>query len=399
MNSIKIWGLAAGALLALSSIGLPAHAEKKYDPGASDTEIKIGQTMSYSGAAASYGTFGRVMTAYFKMVNEHGGINGRKITLISLDDGFSAPKTVEMTRKLVESEGVLFMCCSMGTGPNAAVQKYLNNKKIPQLFALSGATRFADGERYPWTTGFSPTYMDEGREAARYILRNKPDAKIALLYQNDDSGRDTIAGFKDGLGAENLKMIVSDQTYEPTDATVTSQIRQAKASGANAFFDNTAAKFTAQSIRIAHDIGWSPLHVTTNNSSSITQVIQPAGMENSQGLVAGKFIKEPTDPQWDDDPRMKEWRDWMTKYYPDGQQTDWWNVYGYLVAETLAQVLRQAGDELTRENILKQALSLDKESPYLLPGLSLQTSPTNRSAVSKLRYYRFEGEQWVPIKE
>ncbi|MGE4238826.1 ABC transporter substrate-binding protein [Ramlibacter sp.] len=392
--------LLASAFIALA---LPAFAQqggpKKYGPGVTDTEIKIGQTMSYSGAAATYGTFGRVMVAYFKELNDKGGINGRKINLMSVDDGFSPPKTVEMTRKLVESDNVLFMCCSMGTGPNASVQKYLNDRKVPQVFVLSGATRFTDAKTAPWTMSFSPTYIDEGREAARYILRTKPNAKIALLYANDDSGKDTAIGFKEGLGADKVKMIVSEQTYEVTDATIDSQIRQAKASGADAFFDSTAAKFTAQAIRIAHDIGWQRLHVTTNNSSSIAQVLQPAGFDKSQGLVAGKFIKEPTDKQWDNDPRMKAWRDWMTKNYPEGLKTDWWNVYGYMVAETLANVIRTAGNDLTRENIMKIALSMNYDSPYLLPGLKIQTSPTVRSAVNKLRYYRFQGDQWMMIKE
>jgi ABC-type branched-subunit amino acid transport system substrate-binding protein len=392
--------LLAGAAIALACASLPAAAEKKYGPGVSDTEIKIGQTMSYSGAAATYGTFGRAMVAYFKMLNEQGGINGRKINLISVDDGYTPPKTVEMTRRLVESDGVSFICCSMGTGPNAAVQKYLNDHKVPQLFVLSGATRFADGKHWPWSMSFSPTYMVEGAEAARYILKSKPNAKIALLYNNDDSGRDTAAGFKQGLGPELAKkMIVSEQTYEATDATVDSQIRQAKASGADAFFDNTAAKFTAQSIRIAHDIGWNPLHVTTNNSSSIAQVIEPAGFDNSQGLVAGKFIKDPTDPKWENDPAMKQWREWMTKYYPEGQKNDWWNVYGYMAAQTLAQLIRECGDDLTRENIMKHALNINMESPLMLPGLKLQTTPDSRSVVSRLRQFRFEGKQWVLINE
>ncbi len=402
MDCLKRKTALAGAVLAVALAALPATAQqgpKRYGPGASDTELKIGQTMSYSGAAASYGTFGRVMTAYFKMINEQGGINGRKISLMSVDDGFSPPKTVEMTRQLVESDNVLFICCSMGTGPNASVQKYLNDRKVPQMFVLSGATRFTDAKTAPWSMSFSPTYMDEGREAARYIIRTNPNAKIALLYQNDDSGKDTAIGFKEGLGPDRVKQIVSEQTYEATDATIDSQIRQAKAAGADAFFDNTAAKFTAQSIRIAHDIGWKALHVTTTNSSSIAQVLEPAGFDKSQGLVAGKYIKEPTDSQWDNDPRMKQWRDWMTRYYPEGQKTDWWNVYGYMVAETLAHVIRAAGNDLTRENIMKLALSLDVESPYLLPGLKIQTSPTVRSAVNKLRYYRFEGKQWVLLKE
>src|SRR5581483_12231754 len=325
-----------------------AHAEKKYDPGASDTEIKIGQTMPYSGPASPYGQIGKAQAAYFQMINEQGGINGRKIKFISLDDSYSPPKTVEQTRKLVEQEQVLLLFNSLGTAPNTAIHKYVNQKKIPHLFVASGATKWGDPKNYPWTMGWQPNYQTEARAYAVYILKNLPNAKIAVLYQNDDYGKDYLQGFHDGLGDKAAKMIVKEVSYETTDPTVDSQIVTLKASGADVFFNITTPKFAAQAIRKAYDIGWHPVHFLNNVSISTATVLKPAGLEKAKGLISVGYGKDITDPQWQNGQDYKDYVAWLNKYMPGAKLDDANNGYGYLTAMTLVHVLKACGDNLTR---------------------------------------------------
>jgi len=394
----KLAILAAGALLA-GALALPAAAQKKYDPGASDREIKIGNTNPYSGPASAYGTIGKTIAAYFRMVNEQGGINGRKINFISYDDGYSPPKTVEMARKLVEQDEVLFLFQTLGTPSNTAIHKYMNAKKVPQLFVATGATKWNDPKNFPWTMGWQPNYQTEARIFAQYVLKSKPDAKIAVLYQNDDYGKDYLKGFEDGLGAKK-SMIVAKASYEVADPTVDSQIVQLKASGADVFFNISTPKFAAQAIRAAYDTGWKPLHLLNNVSSSVGSVLTPAGLDKSVGVITTQYGKDPTDPQWDNDAGMNRWRAFMKKYYPDGNLTDASNVYGYAVSQTLHQVLRQAGDNLTRENIMRQAANLkDFETDTGLPGMRINTSPTDFAPIQQMRLARFSGKTWVLFGE
>ena len=338
--------------------GARRAAQKKYDPGASDTEIKIGNTNPYSGPASAYGTIGKTIDAYFKKVNAEGGINGRKINFISYDDGYSPPKTVEQVRKLVESDEVLLVFQPLGTPPNTAIQKYMNAKKVPQLFVATGATKWGDPKNFPWTMGWQPNYQSESRIYAKYILENHPNGKIGILYQNDDYGKDYVKGFKDGLGDKAKTMIVSELPYETTDPTVDSQIVNLKASGADIFFNVTTPKFAAQAIKKAAEIGWKPVHVLNKVSNSVGAVLKPAGVENSDGILTTGYLKDQTDPQWKDDAGFKEWIAFMDKYYPEGDKTSSFTGYGYSVAQTLVQVLKQCGDNLTRENVMKQAASL-----------------------------------------
>ena len=394
----KLAILAAGALLA-GALALPAAAQMKYDPGASDREIKIGNTNPYSGPASAYGTIGKTIAAYFRMVNEQGGINGRKINFISYDDGYSPPKTVEMARKLVEQDEVLFLFQTLGTPSNTAIHKYMNAKKVPQLFVATGATKWNDPKNFPWTMGWQPNYQTEARIFAQYVLKSKPDAKIAVLYQNDDYGKDYLKGFEDGLGAKK-SMIVAKASYEVADPTVDSQIVQLKASGADVFFNISTPKFAAQAIRAAYDTGWKPLHLLNNVSSSVGSVLTPAGLDKSVGVITTQYGKDPTDPQWDNDAGMNRWRAFMKKYYPDGNLTDASNVYGYAVSQTLHQVLRQAGDNLTRENIMRQAANLkDFETDTGLPGMRINTSPTDFAPIQQMRLARFSGKTWVLFGE
>jgi branched-chain amino acid transport system substrate-binding protein len=384
----------------VAAAALTAAAEKKYDTGASDTEIKIGQTKPYSGPASAYGTAGRVQLGYFEKLNAEGGINGRKVRLISLDDAFTPPKTVEQTRKLVEQEGVLLVFNSNGTAANSAVQKYLNAKKVPQLFVSSGASKFGDPQHFPWTMGWLPSYYSEARAYAHYILKNRPDAKIAVLYQNDDFGKDYLNGLHDGLGEKGRKLIVSELSYELSDPTVDSQVVSLKSSGADTFVNITTAKFSAQAIRKAYDMGWKPLQFVALPGSSVGQAMLPAGPEKGVGAITVGFVKDPTDPQWDNDPGLKEWRAFMKKYYADGDLHDWYNVYAYAAAQTLVQVLKQCGDELTRENVLKQATSLKNlELPVLLPGIRINTSPSDYHVIKQVQLQRFDGKQWVRFGE
>lgn len=377
-----------------------ALAEKKYDPGASDTEIKVGQTMPYSGPGSTYGAIGKAEVAYFRMINDQGGINGRKVTLMSLDDGYSPPRTVEQIRKLVEQEEVLLVFQNLGTAHNTAIQKYMNAKKVPQLFVASGASKWGDPTNFRWTMGWQAPYQHESHIYAKYLLKNKPDAKIAILYQNDDYGKDYLKGFKEGLGDWAAKMIVAEVTYEATDPTVDSQIVSLQASGADVLFDISIPKFAAQAIRKAYDIGWRPTHIINNVSSSVATVLQTAGLEKSVGVISSQYLKDPTDPAWKDDKAIKDYLAFMKRYNPDGNPDDIFNVYGYAAAQTLAQVLRQCGDDLTRENVMRQAANLkDLEVAGLLPGIRINTSPTDFYPIEQVQLMRFDGTRWVRFGE
>jgi branched-chain amino acid transport system substrate-binding protein len=375
-------------------------AQKKYDPGASDTEIKVGQTMPYSGPASAYGTIGKVEAAYFRKVNDEGGVGGRKINFVSLDDGYSPPKTVEMARRLVEQDQVLLLFQSLGTPSNTAIWQYMNSKKVPQLFVATGATKWNDPTGHPWTMGWQPNYQTETRIYAKHILATKPNAKIAVLYQNDDYGKDYLKGLHDGLGDKAKTMIVSEVSYEVTDATIDSQITQLQASGADVFVNITTPKFAAQAIRKVYDSGWKPVHYLNNVSVGVGSVLKPAGLEKSVGLISSIYGKDPTDPQWDNDPGMIEWRAFMKKYYPEGDLTDAFNVYGYGVARTLVQVLKQCGDNLTRENVMKQAASLKNFDPgTALPGIRINTSASDFAPIEQVQLVKFDGKTWVPFGE
>jgi len=397
MARSKITLLAAiSAMIALAG---PALAQKKYSPGATDSEIKIGNIMPYSGPASAYGTIGRSEAAYFKMINDQGGINGRKINFITLDDGYSPPKAVEQVRKLVEQEEVLLVFQPLGTPSNSAIHQYMNAKKVPQLFVATGATKWGDPEHFSWTMGWQPNYQSEAKVYVKYLLKTKPDAKIGILYQNDDYGKDYLKGIKDGLGDMAAKMIVAEASYEVTDPTVDSQIVTLKGSGADVFFNITTPKFAAQAIRKAYDVDWHPLQFLNNVSISVGSVLTPAGLEKSVGLITDAYLKDPVDPQFMDDPGMKEWRAFMAKYYPDGDIKDNFNVYGYTVAQTLADVLKRCGDNLTRENVMKQAASLDLAPGTLQPGVKISTSPTDFFPIKQMRLQKFDGKTWVAFGE
>ena len=373
----------------------PVSAQKKYDPGASDTEIKVGNINPYSGPASAYGVIGKTIAAYFNKVNAEGGINGRKINFISYDDGYSPPKAVEQARKLVESDEVLLIFQSLGTPSNTAIQKYMNAKKVPQLFVATGATKWGDPEHFPWTMGWQPNYQSESRIYARYILEKYPNAKIGILYQNDDYGKDYIKGLKDGLGAKAASMIVSELPYETTDPTVDSQIISLKASGADIFFNVTTPKFAAQAIRKAAEIGWKPVQFVNNVSASVGSVLKPAGFQNAVGLLSAYYLKDATDPQWKNDPGVKEWVAFMDKYYPGGDKTDGSTYFGYTVAQTMVQVLKQCGDNLTRENVMKEAANLKNlELGMLLPGIKINTGPKDFFPIKQEQMMRFTGERW-----
>ena len=389
---VKLALLLAAVALATS----PAMAQKKAAPGVTDTEIKLGQTMPYSGPASAYGAIGKSEAAYLTMINEQGGVNGRKLNLVSVDDGYSPPKTFEQTRRLIEQENVALIFSSLGTPTGVVVRKYLNDKKVPQLFQASGATFWGDHEHFPWSIGWQPNYQTEGAIYGHYLLQAKPDAKIAVLYQNDDAGRDYFAGFKAGLGeAAAKRMIVAVATYETTDPTLDSQIVTLQGSGADVLFDNTTPKFAAQAIRKIHDVGWKPLHFLMSVATSVSAVMEPAGFEKGQGIITAAYLKDPNDPQWKDDKAYQDWLAFMTKYDPDGNLGDSFNVYGYSVAQTLVQLLKQCGDDLSRDNIIKQAAHLDIELPMLLPGIKVHTSPTDSYPVQRMRLARFEGKQWA----
>jgi branched-chain amino acid transport system substrate-binding protein len=389
---------AALALLAATSSG--ALAQKKYDTGATDTEIKIGNIMPYSGPASAYGVIGKTEEAYFRKINAEGGINGRKINYISYDDAYSPPKTVEQARKLVESDEVLIVFNSLGTPPNTAIQKYLNSKKVPQLFVATGATKWNDPKDFPWTMGWQPNYQSESQIYAKYILKNHPNAKIGILYQNDDYGKDYLKGFKDGLGAKAASLIVMEESYEVSEPTIDSHIVKLKSTGADVFFNITTPKFAAQAIKKNAEIGWKPLHFLNNVSASIGAVMKPAGFENGQDIISSQYLKDPTDPQWKDDAGMKAWNAFLDKYYPEANRADGAVMYGYTVAQGLVHVLKACGDDLTRANVMKQAASLKGlELGGLLPGIKVNTSATDFAPISQVQLVRFKGDTWERFGE
>ena len=390
-----IFRLATGTALAIALSASSAYAQKKYDTGATDTEIKIGQTVPFSGPASAYATIGKTQAAYFKMVNDEGGINGRKINFIQYDDAYSPPKTVEQVRKLVESDEVLLTFQLIGTPPNAAVQKYLNQKKVPQLFAATGASRFTDPKNFPWTMGFNPNYQSEGRIYGKYILANYPNAKIGVLFQNDDLGRDYVTGLKEGLGDKAKTMIVGETSYELTDPTIDSQIVKLKSLGADLFYDASTPKFAAQAIKKIADLAWKPVHILDINATSVGAVMKPAGLENSKGIISVNYGKDPLDPKWKDDAGMKKFFAFMAKYYPEGDKDSSFNTYGFSTAQLLVHVLKAAGDNLTRENVMKQATSLNNVQLDLsLPGIVGSTSPTDYRVNKQLQMMKFDGERW-----
>jgi ABC-type branched-subunit amino acid transport system substrate-binding protein len=393
----KLWtSMLALSVAALTTVPVAAQTVV----GVTATEIKIGNTNPYSGPASAYGTIGKVIGAYFKKVNDEGGINGRKITYITYDDGYAPPKTVEMVRKLVEQDEVAFVFQTLGTPTNSAIHKYVNQQKVPHLFVATGATKWNDPKNFPWTMGFQPNYQTEGRVYAAHVLKNHPDAKVGILYQNDDYGKDYLKGFEDGLGEAAKKMIVLRQSHEVTDPTIDSQIVNLKNSGANVFFNITIPKFAVQAIKKAHDIGWKPVHYLNNVSSSLATVLKPAGLEASRGLITALYMKEVTDPQWRNDKGFQDWVAFMKKYYPEGALDDQSNAYGYNVAILVAYTLKQCGNDLSRENIIRQAANLKNvELPLLLPGIKVNTSSTDHAPIEQEQLARFDGERWVTFGE
>jgi len=393
MRNYRQWLKAVATAGVVAMMASPVAAQKKYDPGASDSEIKIGNINPYSGPASAYGEIGKTIAAYFRKVNDEGGVNGRKINFITYDDGYSPPKTVEQARKLVESDEVLLIFQSLGTPSNTAIQKYMNAKKVPQLFVATGATKWNDPQHFPWTMGWQPNYQSESHIYAEYLLKNHPKGKIGVLYQNDDYGKDYLKGLKDGL---NGKMkIVAEVPYETTDPTVDSQVINLKASGADILFNVATPKFAAQAIKKVAELGWKPVHLLNNVSNSVGSVLKPAGLDNAKGVLSTAYLKDPTDPTWKNDPAYKKWSAFMDKYYPDGDKTSSFTVYGYLVGQTLVAVLKQSGDNLTRENVMKQAASLKNlELDMLLPGIKINTGPNDFAPIKQLQMERFNGERF-----
>jgi len=395
MGTFKNAGVAAltfGAALTLAAVG--AQAQKKYDTGATDTEIKVGHITAYSGPASAYGVIGKAIAAYVNMVNDQGGVNGRKINFISVDDGYSPPKTVEQARKLVEQDEVLILFNPLGTPPNSAIHRYMNQKKVPHLFLATGATKWGDPKNFPWTMGWQPNYQSEAKIYAQHLLETKPNAKVAVLFQNDDYGKDYLKGFKDGLGAKAASMIIKEVSYEVTDPTIDSQMVTLKSTGADVFFNITTPKFAAQAIKKAAEIGWKPVHYLNSVSASVGAVMTPAGLENGVGLITAGYIKDPTDAQWQ---KGKEWDDftgWLKKYVPGADIKDVNYVYGYTAAQGLVHTLKQAGDNLTRENIMKQAASLDMTLPMLIPGVNVKTGPDDFYPIERMQLQKFTGKTW-----
>ena len=390
-----IFHLVTGMAVSVALSASPASAQKKYDTGATDTEIKIGQTVPFSGPASAYAGIGKTQAAYLKMINEQGGINGRKLNLIQYDDAYSPPKAVEQVRKLVEGDEVLFTFQIIGTPSNAAVQKYLNAKKVPQLLASTGASRFSDPQNAPWTIAYNPNYQSEARIYAKYILKNHPDAKIGILFQNDDLGRDYVTGLKAGLGDKAATMIVGETSYELSDPTIDSQIVKLKSLGADLLYDASTPKFAAQAIKKVADLGWKPIHILDINASPVSATLKPAGLEISKDIISTNYGKDPGDPQWKDDAGLKAYFAFMDKYYPEGDKLNTVNIYGYSTAELLVHILRQCGDDLTRENIMRQATSLKNYTGSLaLPGMSAHTSPTDYRINKQMQMMKFDGERW-----
>ena len=389
---VPVAALLAAALAA--AFTSPALAQKKYDPGASDTEIKIGNTNPYSGPASAYGAIGKAIAAYFRMVNDRGGINGRKVNFVSYDDGYSPPKTVEMARKLVEQDEVLLLFQSLGTPSNTAIQKYMNGKKVPQLFVATGATKWNDPQHFPWTMGWLPSYQSEARIYAKFLMKEKPDAKVAVLYQNDDFGKDYLKGLKDGFDAK-ASMIIAEESYEVSEPTIDNHVVKLKAAGANVLISITTPKFAAQAIKKAAEIDWKALQIVANVSASVGSVLKPAGYENSQGLLSAAYAKDASDPQWQTDPGMKRFFALLDKYYPEADRLNSSVVYGYGAAQTLAKILEMCGDDLTRANIMKQAANLKDFTPdTLLPGVKINTSAADFAPIEQLQMMRFKGEKW-----
>ena len=381
--------------LTLAAFSGTALAQKKYDSGATDKEIKLGNVNPYSGPASAYGAIGKTMDAYFKMINAGGGVNGRQIKFISLDDGYNPAKTVEQIRKLVEEEEVLATVGVLGTPPNSAIHKYMNQKRMPQLFVATGATKWGDPKNFPWTMGWQPNYQGEGKIYAQHLLETRPNAKIGILYQNDDYGKDYLKGFLDGLGDKAKTMIVKQLTYEVTDPTIDSQMVELKASGADVFFNITTPKFAAQAIKKAAEIGWKPQHYLNNVSNSVGAVMVPAGAENGVGILSVFYLKDPTDSQWANTPEFKEWLTFMQKHMPGSDLKDLNYVFGYTMAQGVVQVLKQAGDNLTRENVMRQAANIDMNLPMLLPGVNVKTTPDDFYPIERGQLARWDGKTWV----
>ncbi len=385
----------SAALIMLAACAGSALAQKKYDTGATDTAIKIGNIMPYSGPASAYGVIGRTEAAYFRKINAEGGINGRKVNFISYDDAYSPPKAVEQARKLVEGDEVLLIFGPLGTPSNSAIQKYMNAKKVPQLFVQTGATKWNDPKEFPWTMGWQPNYQSEARIYAKYILREKPNARIAVLYQNDDYGKDYLKGLKDGLGDKAASMIIAEDAYEVAEPTIDSHIVKMKSLGADVFFDVTTPKFAAQAIKKAAEIGWKPMHVLNSVATSIGAVIKPAGFENAQDIISVAYLMDALDPQWKDDPGMKAFDEFLAKDFPEGNRADSLLITGFNVAQTLVQVLKQCGDNLTRENVMMQAANLkDFRTTNLLPGIKINTSPIDFAPLKQVQLRRFKGDKW-----
>ncbi|MBC7578189.1 MAG: ABC transporter substrate-binding protein [Tardiphaga sp.] len=387
--------ITVAATIAFAATAGTAFAQKKYDTGASDTEIKIGNIMPYSGPASAYGVIGKMEEAYFRMINEQGGINGRKINYITYDDGYSPPKAVEQARKLVESDEVLFIASSLGTPSNSAIMKYMNAKKVPQIFVATGATKFGDHKEFPWTMGWQPAYQSEGRIYAAYLLKEKPDARIGVMYQNDDFGKDLLKGLKDGLGGKAASMIVAEESYEVSEPTIDSHIVKLKSTGADTFVSITTPKFAAQGIKKVAELGWKPVYIQSNVGASVGSVMKPAGYENGQGILSANYAKDGADATWDNDEGMKKFYAFLAKYAPSMDRADGSVVYGYGQAQTIVQVLKQAGDNLTRANIMKEAASLKSFAPdTLLPGVTITTTATDFYPIEQLQMQRFKGEKW-----
>jgi branched-chain amino acid transport system substrate-binding protein len=395
MTAVRLRLTALAASLALlAATGNTALAQKKYDRGATDAEIKVGNIMPYSGPASAYGVIGKTEEVYFRMVNDRGGINGRKINFISYDDGYSPPKAVEQARRLVENDEVLVVFNPLGTPSNTAVQKYLNAKGVPQLFVATGATKWDDPKNFPWTMGWQPSYQSEARIYAKYLMKEKPDARVGVLYQNDDFGKDYVKGLKDGFGAK-ASMIVAEESYETSEPTIDNHIVKLKTAGADVLISVTTPKFAAQAIKKVAESAWNPLQIVSNVSASVGGVMKPAGYEISQGILSAAYAKDGADPQWDNDPGMKKFSDFLSKYYPEGNKLDGATVYGYGVAQTLVKVLEMCGDDLTRANVMKQAANLKNFAPdTLLPGVTINTSPTDFAPIEQLQMMRFKGEKW-----
>ena len=385
----------SATILVLAAISTSAMAQKRYDPGATDTEIRIGNIMPYSGPASAWGVIGKTEAAYFKKINAEGGINGRKIKFISYDDAYSPPKTVEQARKLVESDEVLLIFNSLGTASNSAIQKYMNEKKVPQLFVSSGATKWNDPKQFPWTMGFIPNYQSEGHIYAKYILKERPTGKIGILYQNDDYGKDYFKGITDGLGAKAASMIVGEESYETSDPTIDSRVVKLKSEGADIFISITAPKFAAQSIKKVAELGWKPLFILNSVGASTGTVLKPAGIENSQNIISAAYQKDPTDPHWKDDAGINNFDAFLSKYFPEGNREDQYVLVGYSYAQAMVHVLKKCGDDLTRANIMKQAASIESlQLEELLPGITINTSATDFAPIKQFQLRKFKGDRW-----